>query len=83
MAFKCPACERPLANRRRAACEFCGEEIPRHMLLTAEQQAEIDQMKRVENQRHRARMRQIPQTGKNVGIIPGEVWSAGLRREDR
>ena len=37
MSFKCPACERPLLNRRRPKCAFCGAEIPAELLMNAEQ----------------------------------------------
>ena len=78
MSFKCPTCERPLYNRRRDACEFCGGFVPYPLRLTKAQLAKIERMKREEDQRHRASMRRIPHTGKDMSFTDGDVWAAGL-----
>ncbi|HEX8911222.1 MAG TPA: hypothetical protein VF796_02600 [Humisphaera sp.] len=46
MPFKCPACQRPLYNRRRPDCEFCGAVLPAGLLLSPIQVAMIDKEKR-------------------------------------
>ena len=53
MSFKCPACERPLLNRRRPKCAFCGAEIPAELLMNAEQRGAITKMANEEEKRRR------------------------------
>lgn len=45
MAFECPSCNRPLYNRRRDTCEFCGVAVPEELLLSPAQQAILDKLK--------------------------------------
>jgi ribosomal protein L37E len=42
MSFKCPACARPLYNRRRKDCEFCGAPIPRSLQFSESQKQRFD-----------------------------------------
>ena len=63
MTFKCPSCNRPLYNRRRATCEFCGKPIPASHLLSARQRGAIDQLKKDEAKRHREFMERDISTG--------------------
>ena len=68
MAFNCPACRRPLYNRRRATCEFCSAPIPASLLLTAGQQARVEAMKQSDRSRHREAMtREFPGGGGDFG----------------
>jgi ribosomal protein L37E len=53
MAFKCVSCEKPLYNRRRKTCEFCGAAIPESLRLSAKQQAFIQKLKVDEAKQHR------------------------------
>ena len=45
MGFECPSCRRPLYNRRRATCEFCGAEVPEGLLLTPEQRGSLGRLR--------------------------------------
>ena len=40
--FICPACGRPLYDRRRPDCGYCGRPTPQEMRLTQAQADEID-----------------------------------------
>ena len=53
MSFKCPKCARPLYNRRRANCEFCGATIPQFQRLSTAARQLIDRMKADEARQHR------------------------------
>jgi hypothetical protein len=53
MSFRCAKCDRPLFNRRRVTCEFCGALIPAHDRLNATQRAAIDRLKEIEHNQHR------------------------------
>ncbi len=60
MPFRCPKCGRPLYNRRRKTCEFCGTEIPAALRLTDRQIAFVDGLKRTEAEHHRQFMQHPP-----------------------
>ena len=34
---KCPACERLLLSRRHRQCQYCGTELPTHLLATKDE----------------------------------------------
>src|SRR5688500_5835292 len=55
--FTCPACSRPLYNRRRASCEFCGKPVPTSLLLSAAERARIDDLRSNDLQKRRQRYR--------------------------
>ncbi len=48
-AFGCPQCKRPVANRNRAECLYCGAALPAQVLFTAEERAQREQ--RLERER--------------------------------
>ena len=50
-SFTCPACARPLYNRRRATCEFCGKTIPASLLLSNAQQSRIAEIRHGDRRR--------------------------------
>ena len=52
--FACPACDRPLYNRRRTNCEFCGATVPASLLMSQTQQARVDDICRGDRRRHGA-----------------------------
>jgi DNA-directed RNA polymerase subunit RPC12/RpoP len=58
MSFRCAKCDRPLYNRRRVTCEFCGSLIPNRDRLNASQRAAIDRLKAIEHKQHREFMEQ-------------------------
>ena len=39
---ECPSCHRPVADRRRAVCLYCGGAIPEEMLFSPEEAAAVD-----------------------------------------
>jgi hypothetical protein len=41
--YQCPACHRPLYNRRLTQCGFCGAKLPEALTLTPDQIAALDQ----------------------------------------
>jgi len=63
MSFKCPACERPLSNRRRPTCEFCGEPIPPALLMNPAQAGAIDRLKQAEERRRQLKKLSEKKTG--------------------
>ena len=58
MSFKCPKCDRPLYNRRRKWCEFCGSPVPEAQLLSQSQMAALDKLKAAEAKQHKEFMEQ-------------------------
>jgi hypothetical protein len=52
MAFKCKNCGRPLYNRRRKTCEFCGRDIPESDRLSVAQMRFVDRLKSEEAKQH-------------------------------
>ncbi|MCA9772058.1 MAG: hypothetical protein KC466_06590 [Myxococcales bacterium] len=73
MAYQCPACQGPVYNRRRAACEHCGAAIPEEMRLSAEQIARLTEVQEEEAKRHKASMEtlRVPARG---GVGGTEAW---------
>lgn len=53
MPFACPTCHRPLHNRRRPACGFCGARIPESLRLSAQKRQFLDDLRSREEKRHR------------------------------
>ena len=43
-AFNCPSCQRPLHNRRRANCEFCGKPIPDALRFSAQKRRFLERI---------------------------------------
>lgn len=73
MAFECPSCNRPLYNRRRDTCEFCGEAVPEELLLSSEQQAALDKLKE-----YHLRRRPSSDSSRGGWIAAGDTgWDAG------
>ena len=68
MSFKCPSCERPLFNRRRKTCEFCGKPIPEAYLLTVSQTAKLDRLKAEEAKQHKEFMDQPNSTPGSLNL---------------
>jgi hypothetical protein len=60
MSFQCPTCARPLYNRRRKECEFCGAPIPASLQLTEAQKDRLDRIKADEARRRRDESSQSP-----------------------
>jgi len=67
MSFRCPSCDRPLYNRRRVTCEFCGATIPQTLLLNQAQIDAIERLKSVEAKDHRDFMTQPALNGAHAG----------------
>src|SRR5688500_18117329 len=42
MIHKCPNCGRPIAERRRRSCLYCGAAIPEELLFSAAEVAQLD-----------------------------------------
>ena len=72
MAFKCNGCGKPLYNRRRKNCEFCGGVIPEADRLSGKQQAFIEKLKVDEAKQHREAMEQ------HKDDVHGGGWGGGL-----
>ena len=53
MSVKCQQCARPLYNRRRKQCEFCGAPILESQRLSPRARQSIDRMKADEARQHR------------------------------
>jgi predicted amidophosphoribosyltransferase len=61
MAFLCPACNKPLYNRRRPTCGACGASLPEHLRLSAAQQQRLEAMRQQEAKDHKEFMeRELP-----------------------
>ena len=73
MAFRCPACNKPLYNRRRSTCQSCGAVLPKHLLLDATQRERLAELRKQEEKNHREFMeRDFPGTGGLGGFdLPG------------
>ena len=50
--FQCPKCERPIISRRNRLCQYCGTDLPEHLLWT---NAEIEMHARLLAEKERAR----------------------------
>lgn len=75
MAFKCPGCNRPIYNRRRKACEFCGDAIPDSLLFTSRQSALIERLKTDESKQHREFMERDLHPGSgDHAVVYLPVW---------
>jgi hypothetical protein len=68
MAFRCPSCNKPLYNRRRATCQSCGAPVPEHLLLNADQRDRLDEFRKREEKDHREAMERELPTGGAGGI---------------
>jgi hypothetical protein len=44
MSFDCPACKRPIVDRRRNLCAYCGAPLPKELLFTPEEIARLKKM---------------------------------------
>lgn len=53
MEFKCPKCGRALLSRRNPLCGYCGEALPKELLLTDEERSAVD--KEIDKARRRKR----------------------------
>ncbi len=68
---RCVACGRPLHDRRRKECEFCGTAIPQSLGLSARQRAIVEGV-RAEEARE-----QGPFTDRAAAEASGRAGSAG------
>ena len=53
--MNCPACQRPLYNRRLKKCGFCDAPIPEELRFTPEEIAELDRRTAEVELNHRLR----------------------------
>jgi hypothetical protein len=53
--FDCPACKRPIINRRRNLCAYCGATLPSALLFTSVEIARLDKMEQEEEARRAER----------------------------
>ena len=68
MGFQCVQCRRPLYNRRRKTCEFCGAAVPERLRLSPRQVAAIERLKAEEAKQHKEFMdRELPGDGMDLG----------------
>ena len=70
MAFRCPSCNKPLYNRRRATCESCAVVIPEHLLLNAAQRQRLAEVRKQEEKEHRDFMERGMSTGMGGFDVP-------------
>jgi ribosomal protein L37E len=70
MSFKCPSCARPLYNRRREKCEFCGATIPDALRLSASQRQFIERLKSDESAQHRDFMQKRSLSDSPIVYVP-------------
>jgi hypothetical protein len=72
MSFRCPACKKPLYNRRRDRCESCGSSVPEAHRLSQKQRQFLDDLKTRETREHRAFMeRDLPGSDSSPDISIG------------
>ncbi len=50
----CPSCDSIVYCRRHKTCGVCGQELPKDILFTATEAANVEGLLRTERQRHRA-----------------------------
>jgi hypothetical protein len=55
MSLYCPKCNRVVYNRRHKLCGFCGAELPKEFLFTAEQLAALDREEKEAERRKKQR----------------------------
>src|SRR5688572_10218292 len=48
----CPSCTKPIYNRRKNRCEFCGTQLPAILLLGEAQKRELVRISQAEKVRH-------------------------------
>lgn len=70
--MNCPACQRPLYNRRLDRCGYCSAPIPEELRFTPEEIAELDRRTaEIElNARFRELERKVDQLYRHHGSIP-------------
>ena len=69
MPFRCPSCNKPLYNRRRATCQSCGSALPKHLLLDTAQRERLAELREQEDKKHREFMeRDFPSGGGSPDI---------------
>ncbi len=64
--FTCPACGRPLYDRRHLNCGYCGKAIPPEMLLTQAQADEIDKELAADQKRQQEVVKRIDALGPHI-----------------
>lgn len=77
-SFQCPACGFQIFNRRVPSCEACGITLPKELLFSAEEIAELDaQFERGKKDRE-AQRRKIQRTNDFSGSLGGGDGSASF-----
>ena len=76
MAFECVACHRPIINRRIAICQFCGAEIPPHLLFDQRTIAKLAALGAAETKKHGEWMASYDR--KPEGFDPGMDATSGI-----
>ena len=76
---ECPSCHRPIANRRRPVCLYCGGAIPEEMLFTPEEAAAVDkEMADLELQRQRRKGKEEEERREAARRAGGDVDLSGF-----
>ena len=51
---RCPACNRPLYDRRRHTCGYCGQEVAEDQCFSEPQTVRISSQRKAEEKKHQA-----------------------------
>ena len=83
MAYTCLNCKRDITNRRRSVCEWCGVNLPEHLLLSDMQIQKLDQQSAKEKAEHERFMNKPSNTTSPASCSNGEllfnICDLGLR----
>ena len=79
MKYECPECHRPLASRRHKRCQYCGAELPQHLLVTqAETDAEFRAWKKADKQRQAHQAEADAEESANRASLDSTAGGVGL-----
>ena len=70
MKFKCPACNRFIYNRKVIKCEFCGNDLPKDLLLTEEQHLALYKKSQALSKKSAERTDELGKIIKKIGESP-------------
>jgi hypothetical protein len=68
--FKCRSCGRPLPNRSRRSCAYCGAVLAETQQLNGERAEFLRKLKADETKKHREYMERDINTGGDPGTAP-------------
>jgi hypothetical protein len=80
-AFGCPKCKRPVANRNRAECLYCGAALPEQVLFSPEERAQRE--RRLEQERAQSAAFEQELTQLKENLKSKKTWYQFWKKEER